>query len=174
MEAKERAEEQRHKEALTNKANKDKKHDAKKDTERDNNTEELEKVNDKLNNIEVAIVKVIRTELTEAVKELGKSLGSTIAEAVKDAVKDASAESNLNSPLSTQNIIKDAEAVNRRLNSPIQPTRNITPEDQPKITKDIDKHESPADQKIPTIYPVITREELIKTINVLINKVNHL
>ena len=107
-----------------------------------------------------------------------KEIRASIAIAVKEAVKEGMAQKEFEDPLNTQYLISEAEKCNERLNSTVQPTERTSPDDQPgplvtpKVTTK-DKPHRPTQRKILLIYPVITKEELCKTINHLI-QVNQL
>ena len=107
----------------------------------------------------------IREEIQNAMKEIGPQIVTAIKEGLNQIeTKD--------SPLATQTLINEAETIRLKMaEKSNQPDTNESPE----ILFNIDQNnEDPPTRNIPNIYSMITKEELCKTVNELIDQVNEL
>ena len=133
---------------------------------RKDNLTNLESIRKKMEKIEDAIVNTLKDGIKEALKDVA----TTLADAVKDGINQ---KEDKEDNLATQKLIKNIETMNERLNnesrrSQAEPSSlifNPIPDPEPEKKKK---------KKIPSIYPVITKDELCKTINVMINRISEL
>ena len=146
-----------------------------KETEKQQEVEEKSKqnvneINSKIDKLGETIVGALKDEIRGGLNTIADS----IAEAIKNAM--ASQSQTNNEPLATQNIIDDAikahERLNRAQSPPIQPDRRIDPNQQTEMRNEYPELPEKPPTRIPTIYPSITREELVKTVNSLIIRIN--
>ena len=193
VEAREKAAEEKRKEAANNKSEKENKKAEKteartkekinKETideilkENQNNMENIEK---KMDDFKNTVVDTLKDSIKEAMKEVA----TTIASAVTDGINQKDTKED---NLSTQRIIQDIEKMNQRLNTEEQKrntnqTNQSTSDSDPTIqfNPNPDPEPEPAKEPkkpnpiIPTIYSMITKDELCKTINIMINRINEL
>ena len=165
-EAKDEAARTKKKEAADNKMKKDEKKESKKEkqaAEQPKDKPDIEaptnNIEEKLSNLQDTLNQVIKHDLKNTLKDFASEIASEVKNAIKEAIK----------PLE----IKDTEKPkqNRPLYSRIA-SQTSEQNNTENTAAEVNTQDIPVN--IPNIYEVISKEELIKTINALINKVNYL
>ena len=188
---KEKMTEAKRRDATNNKENKEIKKVAKKDVREkemyektivdkitEQNREEISRLDDKISNLKTDINTTVRDEIRKSLKTIGPIIAEDVKDGLKEGMKNMEDDE---SPLATQKLIKEIEELNKRMNdkdTTIQPTGSSEQTNQTfrfnPTTQNKNKEEQKEDNKIPNIFPAITKDELIKTVISLIYKVNTL
>ena len=168
------------KEAMSNKENKENKKEEKK-ISKENETivrtiiTKMEKNNVEKQEANLIIMKELTQSMANAVnlemKNLIIDLTDKVVIAIKDGIKESNNEKNNqidDNPLATQTIITEIQRINKRLENN-QTNEETKPEE---IEPEKEKNKKP--QKIPNIYSAITKDELVKTINNIIDHINNI
>ena len=177
IEAKDELQKTRKKEAIANKENKENKKEEKKMT-KDNESlvkaiiTEMDKNNKQKQEINLITMKQLTQTMANTMAIKIKTLITNLTEKLTDTIKEGIREANTEKTketeddnLATQTIINEIQRINERLNTETQDKPNN------KQTKP-DSETTPKPPNIPNIYAEITKVELIKTINNMIDHIN--
>ena len=182
METKEELQKTRKKEAAVNKENKDNKKEEKKMT-KENETlvrsivTEMEKNNAEKQEANLEIMKQLTQSMANTVNIEIKNTMIDLTDKVATAIREGMIEANRekpnqrnDDPLATQEIITEIQRINQRLDK-TQADEVTTPKETDSETTHENK-EKPT--RIPNIFVEITKTELIKTINNIIDHINQI
>ena len=175
VEAKDELQKTRKKEAIANKEIKENKKEEKKMTkdneslvkaiitEMDKNNHEKQEINlSTMKQLTQTMANTMAIEIKTSITNLTEKLTDTIKEGIKEANTEKKKDTE-DDNLATQTIIDEIQRINQRLNNKSQEE----PEDRQKELESTLKT-----PKIPNIFPEITKIELIKTINNIIDHIN--
>ena len=178
MEAKDEAQRNKKNEAQHNKELKDNKRDDKKDNEKlirttiaemsKDNAENKVEAENKMNTINDNI-KQMREEMKTTLTEVA----TTIAEALKNGINQMTKAQTNNKPNINEKLIQQIENLENKLNENNTHNTDKDTRQQQKVEPQT-PHHNKTQPRLSNIYEQITKEELIKTINELINRVNRI